>query len=107
MQSSLRQQFGLGAEAPGVKPAERGISRMMTDLYKNFAAPLTDKTMFDWHAMLLEGDRESKVRWFDSAGFILRCCMNDLNNVSSYRPTPKALKNYGILVGMVRDYSTR
>lgn len=61
VQSSLRQQLGLGAEAPGVKPAERGISRMMIDLYRNFATPLADKTMFDWHAMLLEGDREIKV----------------------------------------------
>src|SRR3954464_9970710 len=56
VQSSLRQQLGLGVEAPGVKPAERGISRMMLDLYHNFAAPLTDGTVFDWHAMLLEGD---------------------------------------------------
>lgn len=61
VQSSLRQQLGLGAEAPGVKPAERGISKMMVDLYQNFAAPLTSKTMFDWHAMLFEGDREIKV----------------------------------------------
>src|SRR5215216_6697037 len=37
VQSSLRHQFGLGAEAPGVKPAERGISEMMVDLYRNFA----------------------------------------------------------------------
>ena len=61
VQSSLRQQLGLGAEAPGVKPAERGISKMMIDLYNNFAAPLADKTMFDWHAMLLAGNREIKV----------------------------------------------
>jgi Fic family protein len=61
VQSSLRQQLGLGVEAPGVKPAERGISRMMLDLYHNFGVPLTDETMFDWHAMLLEGDREIKV----------------------------------------------
>src|SRR5438552_7464979 len=40
VQSSLRQQLGLGAEAPGVKPAERGISKMMVDLYQNFATPL-------------------------------------------------------------------
>src|SRR5882757_1943453 len=33
VQSSLRQQFGLGAEAPGVKPAEHAISKMMIDLY--------------------------------------------------------------------------
>jgi Fic family protein len=61
VQSSLRQQFGLGAEAPGVKPAERGISKMMVDLYRNFAMPLYDKTMLDWHAMLLTGDTSIRV----------------------------------------------
>ena len=61
VQSSLRQQFGLGLEQPGVKPAERGISRMMVDLYRNFAAPLADKTMFNWHAMVLGGDASIRV----------------------------------------------
>jgi Fic family protein len=61
VQSSLRQQFGLGTELPGVKPAERGISRMMVDLYQDFAASLSDQTMFDWHTMLLGGDRSIKV----------------------------------------------
>lgn len=61
VQSSLRQQLGLGLEAPGVKPAERGIARMMVDLHRNFAAPLTDKTMFDWHAMLLAGVTSVRV----------------------------------------------
>src|SRR5882672_8599799 len=35
VQSSLRHQLGLGVEQPGVKPAERGISQMMVDLYQN------------------------------------------------------------------------
>ena len=61
VQSSLRQQLGLGVEQPGVKPAERGISKMMLDLYRGFAAPLTDQTMFDWHAMLLSGDASIRV----------------------------------------------
>jgi Fic family protein len=61
VQSSLRQQLGLGLEAPGVKPAERGISKMMVDLYQNFAMPLSDKTMFDWHSMLLTGDTSIRV----------------------------------------------
>jgi Fic family protein len=56
VQSSLRQQLGLGLEVPGVKTAERGISKMMVDLYQNFATPLSDKTMLDWHSMLLSGD---------------------------------------------------
>src|SRR3977135_652736 len=52
VQSSLRHQCGRGRERPGVNPAERGISQMMVDLYRGFATPLTDKTMFDWHTML-------------------------------------------------------
>jgi Fic family protein len=61
VQSSLRHQFGLGAEKPGIRPAERGIAEMMIDLYRNFADALSDKTMFDWHRMLLSGDRSLQV----------------------------------------------
>src|SRR6266849_6903396 len=34
---------------------------MMVDLYRNFADPLTDKTIFGWHRMLLSGDRSIQV----------------------------------------------
>ena len=62
VQSSLRDQFGLGVEPRGVTPAELGISKMMVDLYRNFAALLTDQTMFDWHGMLLSGDNSIQVK---------------------------------------------
>jgi Fic family protein len=61
VQSSLRQQFGLGAERRGVKPAERGIAQMMVDLYDNFAASLEQRTLFAWHAMLMRGNRSVNV----------------------------------------------
>ncbi|MGM5000123.1 Fic family protein [Tardiphaga sp. 538_B7_N1_4] len=61
VQSSLRHQLGLGAEKPGIDPAERGISEMMVDLYRNFGNPLDDATMFAWHKMLLSGDRKISV----------------------------------------------
>jgi Fic family protein len=61
VQSSLRHQFGLGAEAVNVKPAERGVSTMMVDLFRSYAAPLRHQTMFDWHAMLLGADHTIKV----------------------------------------------
>jgi Fic family protein len=61
VQSSLRHQLGLGAEQPDIPPAERGIARMMVDLYRSFAVPLTDQTMFDWHGMLLGGDKSIQV----------------------------------------------
>ena len=54
---------GSGSNARAVAtPAERGISKMMADLYRSFAAPLTDKTLFDWHAMLLSGDNSVQVK---------------------------------------------
>src|SRR6195952_6105475 len=61
VQSSLRHQLGLGAEMPGIPPAERGIAKMMVDLYRSFADALTDKTMFDWNRMLLSGDTSIQV----------------------------------------------
>jgi Fic family protein len=61
VQSSLRHQFGLGVERPGISAAERGIARMMIDLYRGFAAPLTELTLLDWHAMLMSGDRQGQA----------------------------------------------
>ena len=61
VQSSLRHQFGLGAETRRVSPAERGIAEMMVDLYTSFAQPLTHDTMFAWHAMLMGAQRHVQV----------------------------------------------
>lgn len=61
VQSSLRHQLGLGGEAPGIDPAERGISEMMADLYRNFGNTLDDATMFAWHKMLLSDARKISV----------------------------------------------
>ncbi len=61
VQSSLRQQFGLGTDTRRVPPAERGIAEMMVDLYKSFARPLAHDTMFAWHNMLMSGQRPIQV----------------------------------------------
>jgi len=61
VQSSLRQQFGLGTDGRRVPPAERGIAEMMVDLYRGFKDPLTHATMFAWHDMLMSGERRIEV----------------------------------------------
>jgi Fic family protein len=38
-----------------VKPAEQGIAEMMVNLYRTFADPLSDKMLFAWHKMLMNG----------------------------------------------------
>jgi Fic family protein len=61
VQSSLRQQFGLGVGPGHVPPAERGIAEMMVSLFESFADPLTHETMFAWHRMLMSGERRMQV----------------------------------------------
>jgi Fic family protein len=55
VQSSIQRQLGLPTDNRKVGPAEHGISEMMIDLYKKFAAPLTQETLFEWHRMLTSG----------------------------------------------------
>lgn len=57
VQSSLRRQLGLDADARPVKPQERGVAEMMVDVYRTWSAPLEDKTLFRWHSMLMSGNR--------------------------------------------------
>lgn len=61
IQSSLRRQLGLSAEDRASRPQERGIAEMMVDLYGSYAEPLSHKTLFRWHAMLMAGNRNIEV----------------------------------------------
>jgi Fic family protein len=60
VQSSIRRQLGLAADRRRVGPAELGIAELMVDLYRAFAAPLSNSTLFGWHRMLMHGRRDLK-----------------------------------------------
>lgn len=60
VQSSIRQQLGLGADKRRVKPAEQGVAEMTVDLYRNFNTPLSDAMLFGWHRMVMNGRRDLK-----------------------------------------------
>ncbi len=60
VQSSILRNFGLDTDNRRVKPAERGIADMMTDLYKHFDNPLSHATLFNWHKMLTNGRQDLK-----------------------------------------------
>ena len=55
VQSSIRRQFGLDADKRRVPPAEAGIAEMMMDLYRSYAAELSDKMLWNWHRHLMKG----------------------------------------------------
>lgn len=55
VQLSLRRQFGLQADARRIRPAEQGISRMLSDLYQRSQDPADHATLFRWHTWLVQG----------------------------------------------------
>ena len=61
VQSSLREQFGLGTDRRRVSPAERGIAEMMIDLYRNFGDALGHDVIYAWHRMIMRGRRSGTV----------------------------------------------
>lgn len=58
VQASLARQFGFDADRRRATPAEAGAAELMADLYRHYAAPLSDQQLFDWHKMLMNGRRD-------------------------------------------------
>ena len=62
LQSSIRREFGLGiADHHRIKPAEAGIAEMMKDIFTRYDSPLTEKTLCNWHEMLMSGRRNIEI----------------------------------------------
>lgn len=57
VQSSLARHLGFAADQRRATAAEAGAAELMADVYRNHAAPLDDRTLFAWHAMLMNGRR--------------------------------------------------
>ncbi|MBS1032990.1 Fic family protein [Gluconobacter cerinus] len=61
VQSSIARQLGFAADRRRSTPAEAGAAELMADLYRHYASPLTDQSLFAWHAMLMNGRRDLDV----------------------------------------------
>lgn len=53
VQSSIQKELGLSTEAPRASLAERGIAKMMVNLYQTISSPLTPQVLFEWHQFLM------------------------------------------------------
>lgn len=58
VQSSIARQLGFAADKRRSNPAEAGAAELMADLYRRYAEPLTNRLLFDWHKMLMNGRRD-------------------------------------------------
>jgi Fic family protein len=73
VQSSIRRQLGLDTDHRKVKHAEQGIGEMMVHLFRHFAEPLDEATLFEWHRMVTRG-------------------RTDLRDVGRYRTHPEPMQ---------------
>jgi Fic family protein len=55
VQSSIARQLGFAADKRRSNPAEAGAAELMVDLYRHYGQPLTDRLLFNWHKMLMNG----------------------------------------------------
>lgn len=58
VQSSLARQLGLVTDRRKANAAEAGAAELMADLYRGYQEPLSDRLLFDWHNMLMNGRRD-------------------------------------------------
>ena len=55
LQSSIRRLFGLTSDGRKASPAEQGIAELQVDVCRNFAGPLKDERLFEWHRIVVRG----------------------------------------------------
>ncbi len=56
VQSSILKELGLSTEKTKASLAERGIAKLMVNLYQTIAERLTHTILFDWHKFLMSGN---------------------------------------------------
>ncbi len=62
--SSIKKNLGVHSKAIIQNKNAEGISKVMVDIRKTFAKPLTQKKLFEWHTMLLPTAKEIEVgKW--------------------------------------------
>lgn len=53
VQASIQKELGLSTESPRASMAERGIAKMMVNIYQTISSPLTHQVLFEWHQFLM------------------------------------------------------
>ena len=58
--SSIRNNLGLGNEPEAKDVRAVGIAELMVSVRQQYAAPLSEETLFEWHRMLMKGNEKIK-----------------------------------------------
>nr|WP_231708429.1 DUF4172 domain-containing protein [Sphingomonas populi] len=58
VQSSLEKHLGIKADHRRANAAEAGAAELMANLFRSHREPVSDATLFHWHALLMNGRRD-------------------------------------------------
>jgi Fic family protein len=106
VQSSILGQFGLSPKQKRVPPAERGISELMIDLYRNFAEPLDDDTLFNWHRMVTNGrDDLREIGMYRSQGDPMQVVSGIVYKPTVHFEAPPASKMRAEMTAFIKWFS--
>jgi Fic family protein len=62
--SSIKKNLGVHSKAIVQNKNAEGVSKVMVDVRKTFAEPLTEQKLFDWHKMLLPTAKDIEIgKW--------------------------------------------
>lgn len=91
VQSSIRRQLGMAHERRKERAAERGVAEVMVDLYRRFGEPLSEETVFGWHAQLMSGRRDLRhVGRYRTGGEPMQVVSGPLHEPRVYFEAPPA-----------------
>jgi len=92
LQSSLQRQLGLKADPCRVSSAERGISELLVDAYRNFDQPLSLERLLKWHALMMQGRQDIEVGSFRSGGDPMQVVSGPMHNPRVHYEAPPAAR---------------
>jgi Fic family protein len=58
VQSSVAKHLGVNADHRRANAAEAGAAELMANLFRSYREPLSDKMLFHWHTLLMNGRRD-------------------------------------------------
>jgi Fic family protein len=106
VQASILGHFGLSVEQRRATPAERGISELMVDLHSNFAKPLNDETLFNWHRMVTNGRNDLReIGMYRSQGDPMQVVSGIIYKPTVHFEAPPASKMHNEMTAFIKWFS--
>lgn len=106
LQSSLRNQLGLGTGTTVAPPREHGIAEMMVDVYRDFATPMTHESLHGWHRMVMaDAQRISVIGAYRTHADAMQVVSGAYGNPTVHFEAPPSAQVPALMEGFVQWFN--